>query len=300
MRVIVSGSSGLVGSALVAALVADGHGVTRLVRRPPQGPDEARWDPGRGPDDISALEGADAAVHLAGAGIGERRWTEDQKRRIRQSRVTGTTALSGALAELDRPPAVLVSASAVGYYGDRGDEALTESSGPGRGFLAEVVAAWEGATEPAARSGIRVVNLRSAVVLSPAGGALRRVLPLFKLGLGGRLGSGRQWFSWVSIEDEVGLIRHAITNPDVRGPLNAAAPNPVSNGEYTRALGAAVHRPAVLAVPRTALRVAIGGGITDEMLLASQRVLPAGAQATGYDFRHPEIGAALRAVLGRT
>ena len=297
MRVVVTGSSGLIGSALVPALEGDGHEVTRLVRRAPSGPPEARWDPEAGTIDRVAVEGAAAVVHLAGATIGRRRFSDAEKRRILESRVQGTSVLSQALAGLAAPPAVLVSASGINYYGDRGDEELTEESPAGHGFLTDVVLAWEGATEPAEKAGIRVVHLRSGIVLSARGGALGRVLPLFKLGVAGRLGSGRQWWSWVSLDDEVGLIRHAITAAEVTGPMNATSPNPVTNAEWTKAVGAALGRPTALPVPAFALQTVLGKGLAEEMILASQRVLPAKALATGYEFRHPEIREAVAAAL---
>lgn len=299
MRIAVTGSSGLIGSALVPLLEKRGHSIVRLVRRQPSAPDELGWDPEEGRLDRAGLQGVDAVVHLAGVGIGERRWTRAQKERIRQSRVRGTSVLSEALAALDRPPTVLVSASAVGYYGDRGDEELTEESGSGRGFLAEVVKDWEGATAPARAAGIRVVNLRSGIVLSSRGGALGRILPLFKLGLGGRLGSGRQRWSWIALDDEVGLIDHALSTPSLAGPLNATAPRPVTNAEFTRALARVLGRPSFLAVPRPTLSVVMGRELVDEMLLASQRVVPARALSTGYEFAHPDLQGALRSLLGR-
>lgn len=298
MDVVVSGSHGLVGSALVPALAGAGHRVRRLVRGPASGADVS-WDPAAGTIDAAGLEGAGGVVHLAGAGIADRRWTAAHRERIRDSRVRGTALLAGALAGLARPPTVLVSGSAVGWYGDRGDEVLTEDSDGGRDFLAGVCRAWESATAAAAEAGVRVVHLRAGVVLSPAGGALARQLPLFRLGLGGRLGSGRQWTSWVSVHDEVGAVLHCLATPSLAGPVNATAPEPVTNAEFTRALGRALRRPAVLAVPRPALALVLGSRLTDEMVLASQRVLPTRLLASGYHFRHPEVGAALADLLGR-
>ncbi len=292
MRVVVTGSSGLIGTALLPALSESGHEPVALVRREP-GPGEARWDPGRGQIDRGALEGAGAVVHLAGAGIGDGRWTHARKELILRSRVDATTVLCGALAGLGTPPAVLVSGSAIGYYGDRGDEELTETSGPGSGFQAEVCRAWEGATAAAEAAGVRVVHLRSAVVLAGHGGALGRQLPLFRAGLGGRLGSGRQWFSWISLRDEISVILHAIEDTSLAGPLNASAPAPVTNREFTRELGRALHRPAVLAVPPFALRVALGRQLADELLLGSLRVLPARLAGTGFRFRDQTLEDAL-------
>lgn len=296
MDVVVSGSHGLIGSALVPALAAAGHRVRRLVRGT-AGPDEVAWDPGAGTIDAGGLAGADAVVHLAGVGIGDKRWTEEQKRRIRASRVTGTSTLAAALAGLPTAPAVLVSASAVGFYGDRGDEVLTEDSGPGRGFLAEVVRDWEQAAAPAAEAGVRVVHTRTGVVQTPKGGALAKQLPLFKLGVGGRLGSGKQWVSWVSIDDAVGGILHALTTESLRGPVNLCAPEPTTSAGLAKAIGRALHRPAVLPVPKLALSVVVGGQMTNEMVLASQRAVPQKLVASGYRFRHPEIGPAMDDLL---
>jgi uncharacterized protein len=296
VRVVVTGSSGLIGRALVEALKEAGHHPVVLVRRP-AGPDEATWDPAAGQIDRGPLEGADAVVHLAGAGIGDRRWTASRKDIILHSRVDSTTLLSGALAALARPPKVLLSASAIGYYGDRGDAELTEESGPGTGFQADVCRAWEQSTAAAAGAGIRVVHLRSAVVLSTQGGALKKQLPLFRAGVGGRLGSGRQWFSWITLRDEVGAILHALDNSALNGALNLSAPDPVTNGRFTSALGRALHRPTALAVPPFALRLALGRQLADELLLGSLRVLPAGLTTSGYRFQDPTLEGALAAIL---
>jgi uncharacterized protein (TIGR01777 family) len=296
--VIVSGSHGLIGSALVPALTAAGHRVRRLVRGAP-GPDEVAWDPGAGTVDAGGLAGADAVVNLAGVGIGDKRWTTEQKQRIRDSRINGTTALAEALAGLPTPPAVLVSGSAVGYYGDRGDEVLTEASGPGEGFLADVVRDWELAAAPAAEAGVRVVHTRSGIVQAAKGGALAKQLPMFKLGVGGPLGSGKQWVSWVSIDDEVGAIVHALATESLRGPVNLCAPEPTTSAGLARAIGKALHRPAVLPVPKIALSVVVGGQMTEEMVLASQRAVPEKLLASGYAFHHPEIATAMNDLLHR-
>ncbi len=296
MRVVVTGSSGLIGRAVVAALRARGDDVTLLVRHEPQGPSESQWDPAAGSIDPAAITGASAVVHLAGAGIADHRWSTQRKAEILGSRVRSTDLVARALAA-SAPGSVLVSGSAIGIYGNRGDEVLDERSETGHGFLADVCQAWEAAAEPAASAGARVVLLRTGVVLSPGGGALGRQLPLFRLGLGGRLGDGRQWLSWISLADEVGAILHAIDEPALSGPVDATAPNPVTNGAFTSALAAAVHRPALLAVPRAALRLALGPELADEALLASQRVLPARLVATGYRFVAPDITTALTTLL---
>jgi uncharacterized protein (TIGR01777 family) len=298
VRVLVSGSSGLIGSALVARLRAEGHEVTPLVRRLPRS-GEAAWDPKEGTTDAPALEGHDAVVHLAGAGLGDHRWTQSYKAEILHSRKEGTSLLARSLAGLERPPKVLASGSAVGFYGDRGDETLTEESGPGAGFLAEVVRQWEAATAPAEEAGIRVVHLRTGVVQSPKGGALGKLLLPFRLGLGGRIGSGRQWLSWISIDDEVGAILHVLQHQELRGPVNLTAPNPVRYGDYAQALGKALGRPAVLPTPALALQLLLGREMVREMLLSGQRVLPAKLQASGYQHRHPELDGALADLLRR-
>jgi uncharacterized protein (TIGR01777 family) len=298
VRVLVSGSSGLIGSELVRRLQTEGHEVTRLVRRLP-GPGEAGWDPKEGTADASALEGHDAVVNLAGAGLGDHRWTESYKAEILNSRKEGTSLLAHTLAALERPPKVLASGSAVGYYGDRGDEELTEDSGAGAGFLADVVRQWEAATAPAEEAGIRVVHLRSGIVQSPKGGSLGKLVLPFKLGLGGRIGSGRQWLSWVSIDDEVGGILHALRREDVRGPLNLTAPYPVRFGEYVKALGRAVGRPTVIPTPTLGLELLLGREMVREMLLGGQRVLPAKLRASGYQHRHPRLEGALADLFTR-
>jgi uncharacterized protein (TIGR01777 family) len=297
VKVAVSGAHGLIGGALVDRLSRAGHDMVRLVRVEP-GPGEVRWDPGAGQIDAASLEGLDAAVHLAGVGIGDRRWNEAHKRRVLDSRVQGTGLLASALAALDRPPAALLSASAIGIYGDRGDEILTEESPTGTGFLAELCVRWEAATGPAERAGIRVVHLRSGIVQATSGGALGKQLPLFRFGLGGRLGSGRQYVSWISLHDEISAIEHALSTETLRGPANLTAPDPVTNAEYTAALGAVLHRPAALRVPRGALRLALGREMAAEMLLGGQRVLPAALEASGFRFEQPALPAALRDLLG--
>ncbi len=298
MRVLVSGSHGLIGRALATKLTDSGHVVVGLVRGPVQA-GEVRWDPAAGTMDASALEGFDAVVHLAGAPIGEHRWDEKQKDTIRRSRVEATALLARTLAELAHPPVVMASGSAVGFYGDRGDEVLTESSARGQGFLADVVADWESAAQPAVAAGIRVAFVRTGVVLADQGGALARMLPIFKVGIGGRLGSGRQYFSWISLADEVAAIIHLLQSVDLVGPVNLTAPNPVTNSAFTAALGRAVHRPAFMPVPTIGLNLAFGAEMTAEMLIGGQRVEPAALLASGFKFSHPTIDEALRSVLAR-
>jgi uncharacterized protein (TIGR01777 family) len=297
MQIAVSGSSGLVGSALLPFLTAGGDRVTRLVRKD-AGVGEIPWDPAGGVRDLSHLEGVDAVVHLAGENIAAGRWTAARKEKIRRSRVEGTRRLSESLARLSRRPKVLVSASAVGFYGDRGDEILKEDSAPGTDFLAQVCREWEAATEPASRAGIRVVQLRFGMILSPAGGALKKMLLPFKLGAGGRIGSGTQYVGWIGIDDVAGVIHHAIVTESLQGPVNAVAPTPVTNAEYTRTLARVLSRPAVAPMPAFAARLAFGE-LADALLLASQRVIPTRLQASGYKFRYPELEGALRHLLGR-
>lgn len=273
--------------------------MARLVRsRPAPGSSDVAWDPVAGTIDAGALQGTEAVVHLAGEGIASRRWNAEHKRRVLDSRVQGTRLLSETLAKLDPRPQVLVSASAVGYYGDRGDETITEDSPPGQGFLAEVCTQWEAAAAAAVDAGIRVVHPRTGIVLSPEGGALKTQLPLFRFGLGGRLGSGRNWVPWISLDDEVGAIVHCIDH-DLRGPVNLTAPSPVTNAEFTKALGRVLGRPTVVAAPNFALGIVLGREMAKELLLAGQRALPTRLQQSGYAFRHPELEGALRDLLGR-
>lgn len=293
--IAVTGSSGLIGTALTRDLRGDGHRVLRLVRTAPRSSDEARWDPA-GSVDTAALEGCDAVVHLAGAGIGDRRWTAAYKRKIRDSRVVGTTTLATALARLERPPRVLISASGINWYGDTGDREVDETSPMGSGFLAEVVRDWEAATEPARAAGIRVVPIRTGLVMARNGVMERRLLPLFKLGLGGRVGSGNQWMSWVTLADHIAATRFLIERDDISGPVNVTAPNPVTNRAYTAALARALRRPAVFAAPAFGLRLALGD-LADEALLSSQRVRPSRLLAAGFSFRHPDIEAAIATIV---
>jgi len=297
MDVVVSGSSGLIGTALREELAGAGHRVVRLVRKGVGTGDAVRWDLEAGTIDAAGLEGCDAVVHLAGESIAEGRWTAEKKRRIRESRTKGTRLLAGALAGLDRPPGVMVSASASGYYGDRGNELLREENAPGTGFLPDVCKEWEAAADPAREAGIRVVHPRFGIVLSKDGGALARTLPLFKLGMGGPIGSGRQYWSWISLDDVVGVILHALTNESVRGPVNVSSPEAPTNAEYTRTLGRVLNRPAFMPAPAPALRLALGG-LADALLLASARMEPARLKETGYRYRHPELEGAFRHLLG--
>lgn len=293
-HIAITGASGLLGTALRTALVAGGTRVTPLVRRP-AGPGEVRWDP-TGVSDLAALGQVDAVVHLAGENLAARRWTTARKSLILSSRRDGTRHLVDSLLRLPRPPRVLVSASAVGIYGDRGAEVLTETSPTGDGFLADVGRAWEGATTSATAAGIRVVSLRFGIVLTPRGGALRRMLLPFRLGLGARLGSGRQWMSWIALDDAVGALQHCLATDDLTGPVNATAPEPVTNAEFTTVLARTLHRPALAAAPAPILRILLGE-LADEALLAGQRALPARLIASGCTFRYPSLPFALTHLL---
>lgn len=293
MRIVVSGASGLIGSALQAALREDGHDLVRLVRRPVDRPDEVRWDPATGRIDATSLGVVDAAVNLSGAGVGDERWTDSYRRVIHASRVDSTRTLSVALARMDPRPQVLLSASGKDAYGDTGNAVVDESTPFGRTFLARVVRDWEGAADPAREAGIRVAHLRSGLVVATGGGAFGRLWPLAKLGLLGRLGSGRQWWSWISLADQVAATRFLLSRPDISGPVNLVSPLPATNAEVTKALARAVHRPAPLFVPKQALRLALGG-FADE-LLVSQRVEPAVLRATGFTWQHSDIDSAARA-----
>jgi hypothetical protein len=297
VKILISGASGFVGSALSSALRADGNALTPLVRRTPRA-GEAGWDPAAGRIDDPALEGHGIAVHLAGENIARGRWTAAHKARIRASRVDGTRLLCEALARLSRPPRQLVCASAIGYYGDRGDEILTEDSAPGDDFLAGVVRDWEAAAQPARDAGIAVVHLRIGVVLGRDGGALGRMLTPFRLGLGGRLGSGAQYMSWITRSDLVNIVRWIASDPERDGVWNATAPAPITNREFTRALGKVLRRPTPLPVPAFALRLLLGE-MADALLLSSTRVVPSRLQAAGFRFEHEGIEPALRSALGQ-
>ena len=297
MKILISGSSGLIGTAATTALKSDGHNVVHLVRPgKTTNPGDIQWDPMRATVDVAGLEGIDVVIHLSGAGIADGRWTEERKQLLRSSRIDTTRVLVDSLSRLKQKPRLLIVASAIGYYGSRGDEILTESSATGTDFLALVCRDWEAEASRAAERGIRTVMLRFGVVLSGKGGALPKMLPPFKLGVGGRLGSGQQWMSWIAIEDVLGIIRHAIANEQVSGPVNLVAPNPVRNEEFTRLLAGMLHRPAIFSAPAFVLRLAMGE-MADAVLLSSDRVKPEKMLAAGYKFRFEILEPALRAAV---
>jgi uncharacterized protein len=296
MKLLVTGSGGLIGSELLPSLTGAGHEVLKLVRRPSGGPGEVRWDPDRGYVEALALTGVQGAIHLAGENIGARRWSQRHRMRVRESRRRGTLLLAKALSGLPEPPLVMISASAVGYYGNRGDKLLTEDDEPGNGFLPEVCREWEAATWASAGVGMRVVCLRFGMVLAKRGGALARMLPAFRCGLGGPFGNGHQYWSWITIEDVIGIVVRAISDSELFGPVNAVTPNPVTNAEFSRTLAGVLHRPAFLPVPAAVLRLALGD-MADELLLASARVHPSRLLALGYEFIHPDLEGALRSLL---
>jgi uncharacterized protein (TIGR01777 family) len=293
-KVLVSGSSGLLGSTLVSSLTTTGYQVTRLVHGRATGGNQIAWDPVQ-PLSPESVSGFDAVVHLAGESV-VGRWTAAKKSAIRDSRALGTRNLAEAVAKATQPPRVLISASAIGYYGDRGEEVLREDSPAGKGFLAGVCREWEAATEPAAKAGIRTVQIRIGVVLSAAGGALQKMLPPFRLGLGGNMGNGRQWMSWIDIQDLVAAVHHIMKTKSLRGPVNMVAPNPVKNAEFTKALASVLSRPAVFPMPAFAARLAFGQ-MADELLLASQRVEPVKLLASGVVFQRPDLRQSLQAIL---
>ncbi len=297
-RIAVTGASGLVGRAFCAFMETGGHRIDRLVRRTPR-PEfrEVFWDPEGGRVDTAGLEGVDAVVHLAGENVAARRWTAEHRARIRDSRVQGSRGLCEALARMRNPPRALISASAIGYYGDRGDEVLTETSAPGTGFLADVSRDWESATQPASEAGIRVVHLRVGMVLSAREGALARLLPLFRLGLGGTVGSGRQYWSWIALDDLVGAIQFLLFTDGITGPVNGTAPEPLTNLEFTRTLARVLRRPAPFPVPAFAVRLVLGE-LADHAVLMGNRVRPARLQEAGFRFLHPDLASALHAELG--
>ncbi|MEU0054009.1 TIGR01777 family oxidoreductase [Streptomyces sp. NPDC006309] len=292
-RIAVAGASGLIGSALVRSLTADGHEVVRLVRRAPRGADEVRWDPGRGHVDPAGLTGCDAVVNLAGAGVGDRRWTPEYKRLLRDSRVRGTAALAEAVAALPEPPRAFLNGSAIGIYGDTGDRVVDEDAPPGDGFLSGLCVEWEAAAAPVREAGVRTVFLRTGLVVARGGGAWARLFPLFRAGLGGRLGDGRQYWSYIALHDEVAAIRHVLDTATLSGPVNLTAPEPLTNREITAAMSRVLRRPAVFAVPAPALRAALGEMAGD--VLGSQRVVPKRLLESGFRFAFPGIEEAIRA-----
>lgn len=301
-RVAVTGSTGFIGRSVCERLRADGHQVVPVVRGTTKGSTSRQdqlsvhWDPENGSIDAGALEGCDAVIHLAGEPIASRRWSARQKRRILNSRVKGTKLLAGALAGLDTPPSVLVSASAIGWYGSQGDKRLNESSGPGSDFLTEVCRKWEAAAQPARAAGIRVCHARTGIVLSPAGGALAQLLTPFRLGLGGRVGNGKQWMSWITLEDEVSALLWLI-NSELEGPVNLTAPNPVTNNDFTKALGDALNRPTLLPTPKLILWLRLGRELAQALLYHSARVEPTALEDSGFEFAYPELKPALKALL---
>ena len=297
MKILVSGAHGLVGKALVKSLTKDGHEIVSLVRRESVvAKTEIEWHPNRGQIDTQQLEGFDVVIHLAGESIASGRWTEDKKLRIRESRVKGTTLLSESLARLSRPPATFISASAIGYYGNRGDELLTEQSATGKGFLSEVCVAWEKATGAAEAKGIRTVHTRFGIILDTDGGALEKMATPFRMGVGGKLGDGKQWMSWIALDDVVRGLRFLIDNQTVRGPVNFTAPNPVTNAEFTKTLGSVLSRPTIFPVPAFAARLAFGE-MADALLLSSARVEPSRLQDEGFKFEYSDLLLALQAIL---
>ena len=299
MKILISGSHGLVGSALVDLLTSEGHEVARLVRDARASSTEIEWRPEKGTIDKERLEERfDAVVHLAGENIAEGRWTNEKKRAIFESRVKGTTLLSETLAALRNPPPVFVSASAIGYYGDRGDEQLTEQSAPGTGFLADVCREWEKATAPAVEKGIRTIHARFGIILGAGGGALKQMLTPFRMGIGGRVGNGKQWMSWIALDDVVRAIRFTIHDNFVNGPVNFTSPFPVTNAEFTKTLGSVLRRPTLFPIPAFGVRLAFGE-MGDALLLSSQKVEPAVLQGRGYSFQWPRLELALRRLLHR-
>lgn len=300
MKVAIAGSSGLIGTGLVAALRSEGHDVVRLVRRPAEGRDEVQWDPGRGELDPANLAGVDAFVNLAGAGIGDKRWSPERRQVVLDSRIIGTRLLAETASKVDPLPKVFLGGSAVGWYGhDTGDAVRTEADPHGHGFLTDVVVAWEQATEAAEAAGIRTVLLRSGIVQSTAGGALAKQLTPFKLGMGGRLGSGGQYFPWISLADEVAAVGFCLTHDEISGPVNLTAPEPVTNLEFTKTLGRVLHRPTLIPTPTRALNAMFGEDMVREMLLGGTRAVPAKLQAAGFRWLHPTLEVALRDLLDR-
>jgi uncharacterized protein (TIGR01777 family) len=298
MKILITGASGLIGQALSQELIARGHTTVAAVRRAPRRNDEVQWDPQSGVMSPDAFQGIDAVVHLAGAGIGDKRWTDSYKMEILESRTRGTRLLAETMASLEVKPSVFLSGSAIGIYGVRDDEELTEQSAIGSGFLADVCRDWEAAAAPATQAGIRTVLLRTGIVLSPKGGALKKQLPLFKLGLGGKFGNGKQWQSWISITDEVNAIIHLLTS-SVSGPVNLTAPQPVTNTDFTRTLASVVSRPAIVPIPSFGPKLLLGEELANALLFTGQRVVPSVLSNDGFQFAHPTLESALRALLNK-
>jgi uncharacterized protein (TIGR01777 family) len=295
MKIVISGASGLIGTQLVTSLKSSGHEVVQLVRRSAAA-GQIMWDPKSGKLDPAPLEGCDAVIHLSGAGIGDKRWSDSYRKEILDSRTQTTALLATTIASLQRKPSVFLSGSAIGIYGARGDEQLTETSAHGTGFLADVCKQWEAAAQPAIDAGVRTVFLRTGIVLSPKGGALKKLLPLFRLGVGGKFGNGKQWQSWISMDDEVASIIHLLT-ANVSGAVNLTAPQPVTNAEFTKVLARVVKRPAIVPVPTFAPKILLGGELADALLFTGQRVMPQALTASGYVFKHSTLESALRSLL---
>jgi uncharacterized protein (TIGR01777 family) len=295
MKIVISGASGLIGTQLVTSLKSSGHEVVQLVRRSAAA-GQIMWDPKSGKLDPASLEGCDAVIHLSGAGIGDKRWSDAYRKEILDSRTATTSLLANTIASLQRKPSVFLSGSAIGIYGARGDEQLTETSAHGTGFLADVCKQWEAAAKPAVDAGVRTVFLRTGIVLSPKGGALKKLLPLFRLGVGGKFGNGKQWQSWISMDDEVASIIHLLT-ANVSGAVNLTAPQPVTNAEFTKVLARVVKRPAIVPVPTFAPKILLGGELADALLFTGQRVIPQALTASGYVFKHSTLESALRSLL---
>ena len=295
MKIVISGASGLIGTQLVTTLKSSGHEVVQLVRRT-AGAGQIMWDPKSGKLDPASLEGCDAVIHLSGAGIGDKRWSDAYRKEILDSRTATTLLLANTIASLQRKPSVFLSGSAIGIYGARGDEQLTETSAHGTGFLADVCEQWEAAAKPAIDAGVRTVFLRTGIVLSPKGGALKKLLPLFRLGVGGKFGNGKQWQSWISMDDEVASIIHLLT-ANVSGAVNLTAPQPVTNAEFTKVLARVVKRPAIVPVPTFAPKILLGGELADALLFTGQRVMPQALTASGYVFKHSTLESALHSLL---
>jgi uncharacterized protein (TIGR01777 family) len=295
MKIVISGASGLIGTQLVTTLKSSGHEVVQLVRRSAAA-GQIMWDPKSGKLDPASLEGCEAVIHLSGAGIGDKRWSDAYRKEILDSRTATTSLLANTIASLQRKPSVFLSGSAIGIYGARGDEQLTETSAHGTGFLADVCEQWEAAAKPAIDAGVRTVFLRTGIVLSPKGGALKKLLPLFRLGVGGKFGNGKQWQSWISMDDEVASIIHLLT-ANVSGAVNLTAPQPVTNAEFTKVLARVVKRPAIVPVPTFAPKILLGGELADALLFTGQRVMPQALTASGYVFKHSTLESALRSLL---